>query len=302
MINVYDTKYYPYTDNDKTYVNIGNQILECRDFPNEFKDYYFILENGMVLSKVTNKIRRQHIPTCNNKIKYFQIVVSSPFKRSTLNTHRIVALAFIPNLTGLELHEIQVNHIDGNRFNNHYTNLEWVTQNENIRHAKSLGKINDVPDQTVQEIRLLRGINSAKEINELYGISLGAIYGIWKNKNYKDENYIPIPLSQSGTSNKRSKFTDADIDFIRSSDLSIQQLSELFDVKSTTISKIRLNLRYVDPEYAIRSSRKNITADEIQYIRKLAETKSITEVSQIVERPYMYVYKIVTRRMYADVI
>lgn len=145
-------------------------------------------------------------------------------------------------------------------------------------------------------------LETAQEVSELYGLSKSVIYGVWLNYSYKDKNYIPLPISQKGSTSTRAKFTDADIDFIRTSDLSVGELADMFNVKSTTISKIRLNLRYIDPDYTVRSSRKNITADEIQYIRQLAETKSITEVSQIVDRPYMYVYKIVTRRMYAYVI
>ena len=46
--------------------------------------------------------------------------------------HRLVALAFIPRL---DLSRHQINHIDGNKTNNHVCNLEWVTASENIKHA-----------------------------------------------------------------------------------------------------------------------------------------------------------------------
>ena len=49
--------------------------------------------------------------------------------------HRLVALHFIPN----PLNKEQVNHIDGNKMNNHVSNLEWVTQEENMRHCMDSG-------------------------------------------------------------------------------------------------------------------------------------------------------------------
>lgn len=72
-----------------------------------------------------NPYLRTKLPTITNGV----------FKKRHWFIHRLVALAFVQN----PLNKPQINHIDGNMQNNHYANLEWVTNKENSEHAQKIG-------------------------------------------------------------------------------------------------------------------------------------------------------------------
>ncbi len=59
-----------------------------------------------------------------------------PKHRYQRKVHRLSMIAFNP-VPGYE--NLQINHIDGNKFNNHISNLEWCTPMENIIHSESMG-------------------------------------------------------------------------------------------------------------------------------------------------------------------
>lgn len=72
------------------------------------------------------------------KIKFLQkhykghlfIYLYKEGERKKFFVHRIVAVAFIPN----PYMKLLVNHIDEVKHNNAVTNLEWMTEGENIRY------------------------------------------------------------------------------------------------------------------------------------------------------------------------
>lgn len=72
-------------------------------------------------------------PTTNSRYSSINLNLDNELQNFLI--HRLVAQAFIPNPEN----KPYVNHIDGDTHNNHVSNLEWVTQSENINHAIKIG-------------------------------------------------------------------------------------------------------------------------------------------------------------------
>lgn len=76
--------------------------------------------------------------TPSSRSGYPHTVLRKNKKGRTTCVHRMVAEAFLPNPEDKRA----VNHIDGVKHNNHLSNLEWVTFQENSRHAWKMGLAN----------------------------------------------------------------------------------------------------------------------------------------------------------------
>ena len=75
---------------------------------------------------------RKLIPS-KNKDGYLQIKLCKNSKDKTTKIHRLVAELFVQKPNNNDV--LEVNHIDCNRTNNIYTNLEWVTHKENVAYS-----------------------------------------------------------------------------------------------------------------------------------------------------------------------
>lgn len=91
--------------------------------------YYTVYDNGDVFGR-DKKIKQRP-----NSDGYACFTAGRKLHRTSVKTHSIVAKLFVPNPNGYN----EVDHLDGNRMNADYRNLEWVTHKENIKRAKNKG-------------------------------------------------------------------------------------------------------------------------------------------------------------------
>ena len=95
-----------------------------------------INKNGHILDLVTNKPWKQTL----NRKQYLNIDFFNRLDRKTykVRPHRYVGLLFVPKPERhkhIDFKDLEINHIDGIKTNNYYTNLEWCTTKENMEHA-----------------------------------------------------------------------------------------------------------------------------------------------------------------------
>ena len=84
---------------------------------------------------------------------YIFVDIWSPSRRDFINigVHRLVGLAWCENPD--VRNKVFINHIDGNKHNNHYKNIEWVTPRENNLHAVQTGLRQDAISIRVFDIK-----------------------------------------------------------------------------------------------------------------------------------------------------
>lgn len=105
------------------YINIGFKYKNI-----DYSDYW-INEYGQIKNKKGTILKSRLIN------EYEKISLHDSNKKSRIHSiHQLVATIFIEN----PLNHSVVNHKDEKRYNNHISNLEWVTPRENVIH--SLGK------------------------------------------------------------------------------------------------------------------------------------------------------------------
>lgn len=116
-----------------------------------------VKRSDKVLHLNTNTYGYKHITLCKN---------NTP---RTVLVHKLVAIAFIDNPLGLP----QINHKDGDKNNNVVSNLEWVTQATNNRHAVRTNLRKSKRIQLLDpEGNVAKTFNNRMEITEYLGRSI----------------------------------------------------------------------------------------------------------------------------------
>lgn len=161
----------------------------------EIKGYegkYMISEDGNIVSlprdcgrssRLEERPRKQSV-----KRGYATCALSNNKIIKHLLVHRLVAYAFIPNPKNLP----QINHIDGNKSNNHVSNLEWCDRSHNQVHARkmklqggektSTAKLNEL---CVKAIRKIYPKLKMHELADCFGVTESTISAVINKRNWK---------------------------------------------------------------------------------------------------------------------
>lgn len=105
-----------------------------KDIPN-YEGLYMASNLGRVKSLPKHYHKEIILKNKLTKDGYYESTLIKNGKPKFIRTHRLVAMAFIPNIEN----KPQINHIDGNKLNNNVNNLEWCTLQENKDHAIRTG-------------------------------------------------------------------------------------------------------------------------------------------------------------------
>lgn len=125
---------------------------------------------------------------------YYRLYKES--KKKMIFPQREVAKLFLQN----PYNKKEVNHIDGNKLNNHFSNLEWATRVENMNHAFT-NKLHDLNGErcansklsnndvlNIRRLFIKNGKLRYKEIAMMYKVSPATIGSIVKSKTWKHIN------------------------------------------------------------------------------------------------------------------
>lgn len=118
--------------------------VEMRDIPG-YEGKYAITPNGHVWSY---KMKR-FIAETDNGQGYLFVILYKNSKMKHFRTHRLVAEVYLEKPKGWN-EDWVVDHINGNRQDNHYSNLSWITKKENLQKADRSKGLKRTPIRCVE--------------------------------------------------------------------------------------------------------------------------------------------------------
>lgn len=148
---------------------------------------YIATSDGNVFNEKTGKYLR---PQSNGR--YYKVTLSlGNSKQQQFLLHRIIAECFVPN----PMKKKEVNHINGDRYDNRVENLEWVTPSENQihsvktnlkKHGTDLWNGKFTKEQVLEIIKRKQNGESCRKLGEEFGVNATTISAISRGLRYKE--------------------------------------------------------------------------------------------------------------------
>lgn len=135
----------------KTFIFKMISMENWKDVPN-YEGLYEVSNFGNIKSLITNRL----LKPSSDRFGYVRFNALKNKKSKTIRIHRLVMEVFNP----IEI-KMQVNHLDGDKTNNHIDNLEWCTDSENKLHAYKHGLMiggNQYSDRKKQNLKRYKNI------------------------------------------------------------------------------------------------------------------------------------------------
>lgn len=156
------------------------QMEEIEKWKEIQESTYEISNYGRVRNNKTGQI----LQTADHVSGYKKVNFRQHDKKCTFRIHRLVATHFVDN-PNPENYDI-VNHKDGVKTNNIWTNLEWTNVSENTQHAVDMGLTQTQPvRQCSLDGVFIQEFNSIKAAANAVGVNASALgFRIKNSKNY----------------------------------------------------------------------------------------------------------------------
>lgn len=123
---------------------------------------------------------------------YLKVELVKDGIRKSKKIHRLVASAFLINT----FNKPYINHKDGNPLNNVVDNLEWCTQEENMKHARHTG-LTFYTQDSINHEELIKDYlcNSINFVCDKYDISKTVVYDILKKHDIKRHGNVKYSVN-----------------------------------------------------------------------------------------------------------